>query len=184
MPFEPRHLRGARRSVGKRRYFSRVAADKSDEPGVLGNLPRSRPGRRSDKRGEGARGSAASGAASNVAKAAKADAQKADGGAKPAGARRKPAARKAPAKRVSAAAGTPAGAARTSGQKRAADAKAPTPRAAKSAAARSESEGPPPRHDEGRGGTDPLTGAVQLAGKVAEAGLKTATGILKRISGR
>jgi hypothetical protein len=27
-----------------------VAADRDDEPGVLGNLPRSRPGRRSDKR--------------------------------------------------------------------------------------------------------------------------------------
>jgi hypothetical protein len=33
-----------------RRYFSRVAARKSDEAGVLGNLPRSRPGQRSDKR--------------------------------------------------------------------------------------------------------------------------------------
>lgn len=28
-----------------------MAADKSDEPGVLGNLPRSRPGQRSAKRG-------------------------------------------------------------------------------------------------------------------------------------
>jgi hypothetical protein len=36
--------------------FPAVAADETDEPGVLGNLPRSRPGQRSDKRGGGARG--------------------------------------------------------------------------------------------------------------------------------
>ena len=34
-----------------------VAVDESDDPGVLGNLPRSRPGRRSSKRG-GASGAA------------------------------------------------------------------------------------------------------------------------------
>jgi hypothetical protein len=37
-------------------------------------------------------------------------------------------------------------------------------------------EGPPPA-----GSTDPLAGAVRLAGKVAEAGLKTAGGLLKRL---
>lgn len=31
-----------------------MAADEKDDPGVLGNLPRSRPGRRSDKRAGGA----------------------------------------------------------------------------------------------------------------------------------
>jgi hypothetical protein len=40
-----------------------------------------------------------------------------------------------------------------------------------------------PEH-ESRGGTDPLTGAVRLAGKVAEVGLKTAGGLLKRLPGR
>jgi hypothetical protein len=37
-----------------------VAAEK-DDPGVLGNLPRSRPGRRSDKRGTGAKKQPAAG---------------------------------------------------------------------------------------------------------------------------
>jgi hypothetical protein len=35
-----------------------------------------------------------------------------------------------------------------------------------------------------RGGTDPITGAVRLAGKVAEAGLKTAGALLRRLPGR
>ena len=45
-----------------------MAADKSDEPGVLGNLPSSRPGHRSDKRGAGSRGAGA--AATNRRRAA------------------------------------------------------------------------------------------------------------------
>ena len=32
-----------------------MAADRNDQPGVLGNLPRSRPGRRSEKRTTGSR---------------------------------------------------------------------------------------------------------------------------------
>jgi hypothetical protein len=44
---------------------------------------------------------------------------------------------------------------------------------------------PTPRVPEPQaGGTDPLTGAVRLAGKVAEVGLKTAGGLLKRLPGR
>jgi hypothetical protein len=37
----------------------------------------------------------------------------------------------------------------------------------------------PPEHDDG-----PLTGAVRLAGKVADVGLKTAGGLLRRLPGR
>jgi hypothetical protein len=43
-----------------------MAADRDDEPGVLGNLPRSRPGRRSAKRG----GTGAGGAKKAPAKSA------------------------------------------------------------------------------------------------------------------
>ena len=41
--------------AGGAAIFPAVAADETDEPGVLGNLPRSRPGQRSAKRGGGAR---------------------------------------------------------------------------------------------------------------------------------
>jgi hypothetical protein len=102
-----------------------VAADKTDDPGVLGNLPRSRPGRRSDKRG---------------GTTVKATAKKSSTTVKST-ARAKPAARKPPK---------------------------PAPR---------------PVAEEPRS-TDPLTGAVRLAGKVAEAGLKTAGGLLRRLPGR
>jgi hypothetical protein len=112
-----------------RRYFSGVAADKSDEPGVLGNLPRSRPGHRSDKRAAGSRGAAG-------------------GPSKTAGARR---ARPAP--------------------------KPETPRRPAPDAPRSPE---PPAHRS----IDPLTGAVRLAGKVAEAGFKTAGDLLRRLPGR
>src|SRR3954447_13006981 len=40
--------------------FPAVAPEKSDQPGVLGNLPRSRPGQRSEKRTGTTRASAAS----------------------------------------------------------------------------------------------------------------------------
>jgi hypothetical protein len=94
-----------------------VATDKSDQPGVLGNLPRSRPGQRSEKR---------------AAVAATA--------AKPASRTRKPA----------------------------------------SAAPRREQPVPEPAATS----PDPLTAAFHLAGKVAEVGLKTAGGILRRLPGR
>jgi hypothetical protein len=98
-----------------------VATDKSDQPGVLGNLPRSRPGQRSEKR-----------AAPRAAVAATA--------AKPASRTRKPA----------------------------------------SAAPRREQPVPEPAATS----PDPLTAAFHLAGKVAEVGLKTAGGILRRLPGR
>jgi hypothetical protein len=117
-----------------------VAADKTDQPGVLGNLPRSRPGQRSEKRG-GARPAATAAAA----KRKPASASKRTATRKPASSARKPAARKPP----------------TAAQ--------PRERSASQPAASS---------------PDPLTFALRTAGKVAEVGLKTAGGILRRIPGR
>jgi hypothetical protein len=124
-----------------------VAADKTDQPGVLGNLPRSRPGQRSEKRG-GARPAATAAAA----KRKPASASKRTATRKPASSARKPAARKPPA------AAQP--------RERAAQ---PRERSAPQPAASS---------------PDPLTFALRTAGKVAEVGLKTAGGILRRIPGR
>ena len=114
-----------------------MAADKNDEPGVLGNLPRSRPGHRSDKRG-----------------------------GRPAAAKAKAAKPRAP-KAPSASATATARAARP----------VPPPRA--------EREAPRPRveAEQHRSGA-PLSAAVHLAGKVAEAGLKTAGDLLRRLPGR
>jgi hypothetical protein len=130
-----------------------VAAEKSEEPGVLGNLPRSRPGHRSDKRG-GARATAAEGNSPAASPSTTRPAKATRTGAKP-----------PPKKRVA---------------------------AAKSAAARPTAEREPaagqarPSSSEPaqQGPTDPLTGAVRLAGKVAEAGLKTAGSLLRRLPGR
>jgi hypothetical protein len=113
-----------------------VAADRDDEPGVLGNLPRSRPGQRSAKR---AGGSAAK---------RKATAPKSQRTARTA---RKPAASRRTA------AGTGA---------------ASTPRSRPQA---------PPRAPSRQQGGDPLGQAVQLAGKVASVGLRTAAGIVRRL---
>jgi hypothetical protein len=60
----------------------------SEDPGVLGNLPRSRPGRRSDKRAGGEAWSEAAGSAGAAGGAAKPAARKS---AAAGGARRKPA---------------------------------------------------------------------------------------------
>src|SRR4051812_31699505 len=162
-------LCGARlRRRRRRRYFSRVAADKSDEQGVLGNLPRARPGVRSSKR-RGSSGTAtgteASGKASGKSAPAKARASAAAG--------TKPNAESAPSKRAAAAP-------RPKPAKRAAAASRPKP----APPPRPERNAPQPPTDQQRGSTDPLTGAVRLAGKVAEAGLKTAGGLLKRLPGR
>jgi hypothetical protein len=144
-----------------------MAADKTDEPGVLGNLPRSRPGHRSDKRRAGASAagepaqpktfSAPSAAApkKTVAAKPKPAAAKAAAAAKP---KPRPAAAKAKPKRA------PAPAARST---KPTPAPEPTPTP----------ERPTERHD-------PLTDAVRIAGKVAEAGIKTAGQLLRRLPGR
>jgi hypothetical protein len=111
----------------------------TEDPGVLGNLPRSRPGRRSDKRGGAWSEAAGSGAAAGGASEAprtQARARKTTSAAKP----------------------------------RAAAAKT-----------RPERSRPAPQQT----GGDPLSGAVRLAGGLAEAYVKTtakiAGGVLKRL---
>jgi hypothetical protein len=171
---------GLRTHVGRaRRYFSGVAADKSDEPGVLGNLPRSRPGQRSDKRGGGGRAAAtgtSGGAAGAAGKAsaggsARTPATSSSGRAKPT--------RGTASKGKSTARGTRATkASKSAAARRARPAPKPeTPR-------RPEPEAPRSPEPATRRSTDPLTGAVRLAGKVAEAGLRTAGDLLRRLPGR
>jgi hypothetical protein len=132
-----------------------VAADKTDQPGVLGNLPRSRPGQRSDKRGGAVRAAAAATAA---------DAAKASG-RKPAAARAKPARRKPATARRKPATTTP--------RARKADPARPRPQRVAEPETAAASSSP-----------DPLTSAVRAAGKVAEVGLKTAGSLLRRLPGR
>jgi hypothetical protein len=133
-----------------------MAADDSNEPGVLGNLPRSRPGQRSAKRTQGA-----GGAAKRASKPA--------GPARAQGAKRTPSSVAKP--RTSAAGkrqrpATPRASATTSSGSAA-------PRR-EPAAARREPQQP----------GDPLSQAVRLASKVAETGVKTGIGVLRRLSGR
>jgi hypothetical protein len=121
---------GARHDAAASAIFPRVAGERDDEPGVLGNLPRSRPGRRSDKRG---------GAAAARAKA------------------KKPA--------------TP--------RKRAATTTArATP---KTQAPRTRPQAQRPRPQPAQKSSDPVTQAVELAGKAAALGVRTAVGIMKRL---
>jgi hypothetical protein len=129
-----------------------VAAEK-DDPGVLGNLPRSRPGRRSDKRASGGAGARKQPAAGGTAKRGGTQAR---------------------------ATATSQRAKRSSGTKSAARKTTPKTTAPKTST-------PPRRPTQPRdtgGGGDPLSQAVRLGGKVAETGVKTAVGILKRLSGR
>jgi hypothetical protein len=114
-----------------------VAAEETDQPGVLGNLPRSRPGQRSDKRGGATRATAAAGAKPTV-RARPAPKRAASKARKPPSTARKP---------------------RAAPRERAEPQPAPTP-------------------------ADPITLAFRTAGKVAEVGLKTASGILRRLPGR
>ena len=118
----------------------------------MGNLPRSRPGRRSTKRAD----AKPAGAAEAATPAARRPGR--EEGGRPAqghgdegdGAKAKPAARPA---------ATP-----------------------KRPAASAERPGPAPRQEQAtHGSTDPVTGAVLLAGKVVEGGLKVAGSIVKRI---
>jgi hypothetical protein len=126
-----------------------VAADDNDDPGVLGNLPRSRPGHRSAKRSTGAgarKPPAQSGAKGGTRARATAGTQKA----------KRPAAAK-PAASTSSKPKTTA-----------------RPRPAQQPAAQAPQQS---------GSGDPLSQAVRLAGKVAETGVKTAVGIIRRLPG-
>ena len=144
-----------------------------DDPGVMGNLPRSRPGRRSSKRGGATGGTDAKQATEVTASSASAK-PKATGAKSAAGrttAKKTTAAKPAAAKRTRTAGATGASArgraSATAGQR-----KASPP----------QGDGSPPRREEAtHGSTDPVTGAVLLAGKVVEGGLKVAGGIIKRL---
>ena len=138
-----------------------------DDPGVMGNLPRSRPGRRSSKRGgDAAAGESTESSAAKPATTAKATSSTSSsaksGPSRPAAKKTTP--RRPAAKPTTASGAKPAGSART----RARATESPT------------AEQPASRQPSG-GGTDPVTGAVMLAGKVVEGGLKVAGGIIKRL---
>lgn len=105
-----------------------------EDPSVLGNLPRSRPGRRSDKRG--------SARAKPPTQSAQVKAQRAAAKAKTQ--RSRPAASKPRARATGSSASRP-------------------PRAAQPAS------------------SDPVTGAIRLAGQVAGTGFKVAGAVLKRL---
>jgi hypothetical protein len=145
----------------------------TDDPGVMGNLPRSRPGRRSSKRG-GASDTGGPKPATEVT------ASNASAKTKPAGG--KSAAGRSTAKKSTAA--KPAAAKRT----RTAGSTGPSARGRASAGASQRKpsppqgdQGPPRREEATHGSTDPVTGAVLLAGKVVEGGLKVASGIIRRL---
>ena len=138
-----------------------------------GNLPRSRPGHRSDKRGGAAPDSAKASATGSPAKPTRA-AAKASG------------TKSRTAKRSTATSGT-------SGSRAAAGARSARAKPAASTRTRKAPARPPaqtdaparpapPRRPVPQEG--PLTGAVRLAGKVADAGLKTAGGLLRKLPGR
>jgi hypothetical protein len=111
--------------------FRCVAANRDDEPGVMGNLPRSRPGRRSDKR---------TGSTTRAKRATPP---------------------KKPATTTRAAATKPTPRARPQAQR---------PRPAAATTSR-----------KSNGGGDPIGQAVELAGRVAAIGVRTAAGIVKRL---
>jgi hypothetical protein len=112
-----------------------------EDPGVLGNLPRSRPGRRSDKRGDGA-------------------------------------APRAAAKKST---GSPAKAGDTGAARR-----APASSAKVSAGGREAPRRPAPkgRQAPAQAGSDPVAGAVKLAGELAGLPFKVAGEVLKRLPRR
>ena len=122
---------GALHGAAGTAIFRLVAGERDDDPGVLGNLPRSRPGRRSDKRG-----------------ASSAQAKKSA-----------PPRKRAATNRTTAAA------------------KKQAPRARPQAGAQQR----PRPQPAARSSSDPVTQAVELAGKFAAIGVRTAAGIVKRL---
>jgi hypothetical protein len=130
----------------------------TDDPGVMGNLPRSRPGQRSAKRaGSGGSAKKAAGGGKQTA-----------GGAKPAAGRAK--------------------AAKATGRAKAAKATgARAQRSARPKATASRSRPARPADEARRqpqpatSGPDPLGDAVRVAAKLAGAGVGVAAGILRRL---
>jgi hypothetical protein len=174
-----------------------VAAGKKDEQGVLGNLPRSRPGVRSERRrgsAEGATAAAKPRAGTPATKAATAKpkagsaARAAAGTTATKAATAKPkaaSARKAAATKPKAAAAAKPKRAPGAGAKPKARATSrPKPPAAPHGDPVVEREPAPTRDEPRQESNDPLAGAVRIAGKVAETGLKTVGGLLRRLPGR
>jgi hypothetical protein len=147
----------------------------TDDPGVMGNLPRSRPGRRSSKRagtGDATPQSQTTEVTASAAAAAPKPASGKSAAGRPTAKRATP--KKTTAKRTTTAKGAAPSRART--RTRSDEPTTQSPKAASRVA-----EAPPRSEPATRGGTDPVTGAVLLAGKVVEGGLKVAGGILKRL---
>jgi hypothetical protein len=132
-----------------------------DDSGVMGNLPRSRPGRRSAKRG------GAGDTEQQAAERTPAAAKRAASGTPAAGRAKRTSTTKDAASR------RPAAAKRTAAARK-------EPTAAQRAAAATQAEPSPPPAPKSKS-PDPFTGAVMIAGKVVESGLKVAGGIIKRL---
>ena len=169
----------------------------TDEPGVMGNLPRSRPGRRSAKRaasGGGQKRAAEVKPAKPKATRAKAGAKPAAkagaGGAKASGAGAKARASGASAKASGAGAGAKAragGSARTAGSAKAKATRArPGGPAATTPSPGLEQETAPraavrEERVETQQGSDPITAALRLGMAVGDAGLKAVAKIVERL---
>lgn len=151
----------------------------TDDPGVMGNLPRSRPGRRSEKRAgaAGAKGASTS-RAKPAAKPRTAAAKTRTAAAKTRAAAAKPQAAEVKPRATGARKGRA-----TSGAK-----KSPAkPRAAGAAKARASSGERAPRTSvreervEPRQGQDPITAALRLGMAVGDAGLKVVAKVVERL---
>lgn len=154
----------------------------ADDPGVMGNLPRSRPGRRSEKRatGAGGRGAKAGGAKASGSARSKAAPKPRAAEVKPraTGARKAVAGRKAAGKPRAGAA--KAGASRAAGKRAAAGSGARKP-----AASRTREQAPPTavrdERVEERQGQDPITAALRFGMAVGDAGLKVVAKVVERL---
>jgi hypothetical protein len=142
----------------------------TDDPGVMGNLPRSRPGRRSEKRAAEVKPpSAAGGGAKGGAKAARSRAKTA-GSAKSAGPKKAAAAKK----------GTARAKPRTTGAR--AGGPAPTtPSAVGRGGQRAPRTSVRDERVETAQGQDPITAAIRLGMSVGDAGLKVVAKLAQRL---
>jgi len=126
----------------------------SDDPGLLGNLPRSRPGTRSDKRTT-------------------------DAAAKPAAA--KSAAAKPKARTKAKAKAPPKAKGRPKAKARAATKPRPAPKPRPEAKPRPKVANPKPRPAPESQSGDPVSEALKAAGRLAGAGARTANGVTREI---
>jgi hypothetical protein len=145
-----------------------------DDGGVLGNLPRSRPGRRSEKRAGAKQGGAAGKPAGSAKRAAagKPAATAKRAAAKPAASAERPAASAERAARSAERRDAPA-ARQTPGSE---------PRAARRAAAAREDRAAAGRDETaGRAGSDPVGDVIRTTTKVAGTGVRVAAGLAHEV---